>query len=232
MHAKSHGLITDANDLPGYASRVVGCGTLIATNGSFSGSASVIGCGSASGYGTLDGSGTVYPAALGGMIGITSSGRIIGSGAVIGCGTIVRTSLLRPEIIALTDPQIGTGTFAATGPYTTTIYQTIAPNQDTVEVYVSYCPTSDNRMPRIAGNLTSSAVSHYPTASNLTSDTSNGTTLDNPLCNICPNDSGTCCPPETTCGTQGHCPWGALMGAGYVLGGFNVVAAKNSSFSS
>jgi hypothetical protein len=76
----------------GSATKVVGCGTIYATSGSFSGSATIIGCGSASGYGTLDGSGTVYPAALGGMVGITSSGRITGSGSVIGCGTIVGTS--------------------------------------------------------------------------------------------------------------------------------------------
>jgi hypothetical protein len=75
--------------ITGHATKVVGCGTLIATSGSFTGSATIIGCGSASGYATLDGTGTVYPAALGGMIGITSSGIVTGSGSVIGCGTIV-----------------------------------------------------------------------------------------------------------------------------------------------
>ena len=235
-YIKCYVLVMDA-DLTGSATKVVGCGTLYATSGSFSGSATIIGCGSASGYATLSGSGVVYPAALGGMIGITSSDVVTGSGSVIGCGTIVRAHMSRRKVSVLTHSQIGSGTFTATGPYTTTIYQTLAPNQGTVEVYVSYCPTDGNEMPRIAGNLTSPAtVSYYPLALNSTLDSSNSTTLnntfDNPLCHICPSDSGTCCPLSSKCGADDHCPWGALMGAGYVLAGINVVAAKNSSGSS
>lgn len=136
--------------------------------------------------------------------------------------------------MALTLSQIGTGTFTATGPYTTTIYQTVAPNKGTIEVYVSYCPANEEGIPRIAGNLTSPAtVSYSPTASNSSSGSDNETTLDdglsNPLCNVCENDSGTCCPPSSTCGADRHCPWNALVGSGYVLGGLNVVAVKNSS---
>jgi hypothetical protein len=136
--------------------------------------------------------------------------------------------------VALTSLQIGTGTFTANGPYTTTSYMTVAPNQGTVEVYVSYCPTNENGIPRIAGNLSSPAtVSYYPIASNSSLASSNAATLDdrldNPLCHICDNDSGTCCPLGSTCGADGHCPWKALVNAGYVLSGLNVVAAKNGS---
>lgn len=130
--------------------------------------------------------------------------------------------------------QIGTGTFTATGPYTTTSYLTVAPNQGTVEVYISYCPTLGDGIPRIAGNLSSPAtVSYYPIALNSSSIDSNTTMLDdrldNPLCHICNNDSGTCCPLTSNCGADGHCPWNALMGSGYVLGGLNVVAMQNST---
>lgn len=207
---------------------------MYATIGSFSGSATIVGCGSASGYATLNGSGTVYPAALGGMIGITSSGIVTGSGSVIGCGTIVGISTPRGGIVELTLLQIGTGTFTANGPYTTTSYVTAAPNQGAVEVYMSYCPTNENGIPRIAGSFSSPAiVSYYPLATNSLSDSSNTTTpddrLDNPLCHICDNDSGTCCPLGSTCAADGHCPWNALVGAGYVLSGLNVVAVRNGS---
>lgn len=141
---------------------------------------------------------------------------------------------IKAGIVTLKSLQIGTGTFTANGPYTTTSYMTVAPNQGTVEVYVSYCPTNENGIPRIAGNLSSPAtVSYYPIAGNSSLTSSNETTLDdrldNPLCHVCNNDSGTCCPLGSTCGADGHCPWVALVGAGYVLSGLNVVAAKNGS---
>jgi hypothetical protein len=137
--------------------------------------------------------------------------------------------------VALTISQIGTGTFTATGPYTKTL--SLAPAQATVEVFVSYCPTNDNGLARPAGNLTSPAVVfYYPVPSNSTLGDSNSTaiddTLDNPLCHICPNDSGICCPLGSTCGGDGHCPYEALIGSGYILQGYNVVAAKNISSNS
>jgi hypothetical protein len=97
---------------------------------------------------------------------------------------------------------------------------------------VSYCATTDNGLPRFAGNLSSTAVvSYHPIASNSTSNSSNVTIaddrLDNAICHLCDNDSGICCPPGSSCGADGHCPWKALVGSGYVLSGLNVVAAKN-----
>ena len=57
------------------------------------------------GYGsaTVIGSGTVYPAALGGLIGFTSSGTVEGRGSVVGCGTIV-SLLCRPSMPLLSCP--------------------------------------------------------------------------------------------------------------------------------
>jgi len=81
--------VVSSGTASGYAAKVVGCGTLIATGGSFSGSGTITGCGVGSGTATMTGAGTVWPAVLGGLIPIVSSGIVTGSGRVEGCGTIV-----------------------------------------------------------------------------------------------------------------------------------------------
>jgi len=48
--------------------------------------------GSGFGTATITGSGTVWPAALGGLISFVSSGTVTGSGRVEGCGTMVCSS--------------------------------------------------------------------------------------------------------------------------------------------
>lgn len=63
----------------------------------------------------------------------------------------------------------------------------------------------------------------------LNNSTASNSTQKNPLCHICPNDSGICCPLFTDCGSDGHCPYQALLGAGYVKFGVNIVEMANSS---
>lgn len=59
--------------------------------------------------------------------------------------------------------------------------------------------------------------------------TNSSSALTNPLCQLCPNDSGICCPLFAACGVDGHCPHTALVGAGYILHGMNIVDMGNSS---
>ena len=41
------------------------------------------------------------------------------------------------------------------------------------------------------------------------------------LCNTCSNDAALCCP--VACGPDGHCPRGAVLNAGFTIGGENIV---------
>lgn len=178
------------------------------------------------GYGTatLTGSGTVYPAIGGGLISFVSSGIVSGSGSVVGCGTLV-----------------GSGTFTATGPYTTAASS--SPTK-TVEIYVSYCPTSGVAgygMP-LLGNISAQAGTVQPyrfantstNSSNSTLRTTNNATANSTIdadypCRQCPNSAGICCPRTTICDSAGKCPWKALIDNGYIKYGLNMVEARNLS---
>lgn len=60
-------------------------------------------------------------------------------------------------------------------------------------------------------------------------NSTNSSMVGNPLCHVCPQDSGICCPLYTDCGADGHCPWTALVACGYARFGFNLVDVRNSS---
>lgn len=197
---------------------------MIATTGVFTGTAEIDGCGEGKGCATLVGSGTVWPTGFMDLISFVSSGTITGCGRVKGCGYLT-----------------GTGTFTVTEAFTGTVTPT-----PTVNVYVSYCPPEAGRgsgynpLLRLAGNFSGdgSRYAQYGsrpnpmgTSGNYTqlNVTGNATTRGNPMCRVCPEDSGICCPPFTDCGADGHCPWHALEGSGYARFGANIVGVKNSS---
>ena len=197
---------------------------MIATTGKFTGTAEISGCGEGSGSATMIGSGTVWPAGFMDMVSFVSSGTVTGSGRVKGCGYLT-----------------GTGVFTISEPFTTTVTPGATP---TVNVYVSYCPPEAggagagyNPLLRLASNFTDGAaynkyaLSPVLAGGNYTqlNTTGNGTSLDNPLCHVCPEDSGICCPLATDCGSDGHCPWTALQNCGYARFGFNLVDVHNSS---
>lgn len=238
--------VTSSGTVSGCAPTVIGCGTMLATTGTFSGTAELTACGEGSGYATMIGSGTVWPAGFMDMLSFVSSGTVTGSGRVKGCGYLT-----------------GTGTFTVTEPFTTTSTPGLAP---TVNVYVSYCPPEAgglNGIMRLSGNgsayavspalidadrdsavknnVSAAAAAAYPYATdallagarNYTSGnfTGGNDTASSSLCRVCPEDSGICCPPYTDCGSDGHCPWSALVGCGYARFGVNLVDVRNSSTS-
>lgn len=91
--------------------------------------------------------------------------------------------------------------------------------------------SSDSEAPRYAlsglsathANLTGPFALLNTTSTNSTNGTAG------PLCAICPQDSGICCPPTSRCGGDGHCPWHALEACGYARFGVNIVDVRNSS---
>lgn len=193
---------------------------MIATTGIFTGTAEIDGCGEGRGCATMIGSGTVWPTGFLDLLSFVSSGTVTGCGRVRGCGFLT-----------------GTGTFTLSEPYTSTITPT-----PTVNVYVSYCPPEAGRgggynpLLRLAGNFSGDGSRYYQSSSNLAGGnytrlniTDNGTALDSATCRVCPEDSGICCPPYSDCGSDGHCPWTALEGSGYVRFGVNLVDCRNSS---
>ena len=42
--------------------------------------------------------------------------------------------------------------------------------------------------------------------------------MNSPLCNVCSNDIGICCPPGIVCGSDGKCPPTAVANAGFTVG--------------
>ncbi|KAJ9622143.1 hypothetical protein H2204_011650 [Knufia peltigerae] len=212
-------------DINRSASSVVGCGYIIATTGTFIGSAIITGCGYGSGSGTLTGTGTIWPAQGMGMVSVVSSGIISGSGSFRGCGTLT-----------------GSGVFTATEGYTTTILAPVTttsaasarPTQ-TVSVFVSYCVADSNSQ---QGNI---IVNIFGNNNTLVSPilASNGTDLvsisnlgsaENALCNVCPNSVGICCPPGVTCDEDdGKCPQHAVEMAGNTINGYLIPQVMNSS---
>ncbi|OQV09420.1 hypothetical protein CLAIMM_13545 isoform 2 [Cladophialophora immunda] len=228
--------IVTSGTASGYANNVSGCGTIIATSGTFTGSAEITGCGSGSGTGTLTGTGTVWPAYGGGLISLVTSGTVSGTGNFSGCGILT-----------------GSGTFVATTGSPVVISPSTTPTPTsrltkTVSVYLSYCPDpmGVNDMLRLAGgsgggvssNMTSSSPSGaYPNStapysslhSNSTLSTGNSTG-PNPLCQTCPNSVGICCPPTVHCSADdGKCPLYALENSGNTINGYLIAQVMNSS---
>ena len=172
------------------------------------------------------GAGTVWPAIVGGLISIVSSGTITGSGSVVGCGTL-----------------IGSGVFTATAPFSVSVPATSTPTK-TVEVYVSYCPTTmpGYGMPRIGSNFTldinGTSNAPYPlmnsTLLNSTYPTLNATNYTAPTndvipaCKQCPN-TALCCAPDAVCDGEGKCPQWAIEAMGYWRFDLNQVTQRNKS---
>ncbi|KIW62804.1 hypothetical protein PV04_10935 [Phialophora macrospora] len=220
----------------GYATSVSGCGTIIATTGSFSGSASITGCGFGSGTGTLTGMGTVWPWYGGGLLSFVSSGTVAGAGSFAGCGTIT-----------------GSGYFSATAgsPVLVTPSSTARPTR-TVSVYLSYCPASTagagaDSIFRLASSSNTTDLispvkldlngtsplgytSPYPNWNSNSTSASNSTINPNPLCQVCPNSVGVCCPPTVSCSADdGKCPLLALENSGNTINGYLIQQVLNSS---
>lgn len=216
---------------------------MLATTGIFTGSATLTACGEGTGTATMIGSGTVWPAGFMDMISFVSSGTVTGTGRVKGCGILT-----------------GSGTFTISEPYTTTVTPSATPTVNIYISYCPPDPLKQNQLLRIASNLTSTSPANggidgngsasYPDlsaqnrytqdallnvngSSNYTqlNTTNSNSTLTNPLCHICPQDSGICCPLFTDCGADGHCPWTALEACGYARFGVNLVDMRNSSSS-
>ncbi|EXJ69371.1 uncharacterized protein A1O5_07407 [Cladophialophora psammophila CBS 110553] len=221
--------IVTSGTASGSASNVSGCGTIIATNGTFTGSAEITGCGSGSGTGTLTGTGTVWPAYGGGHISFVTSGTVSGNGNFSGCGTLT-----------------GSGTFVATTGSPVVITPTTTPTPTsrpirTVSVYLSYCPESTmgiNDILRLASgsNVTSlsgpilNMTSSSSTSTNSTVLPASNSTVSNPLCQTCPNSVGICCPPTVHCSADdGKCPLYALENSGNTINGYLIAQVMNSS---
>ena len=61
------------------------------------------------------------------------------------------------------------------------------------------------------------------------SSTSSNTTV-NPLCQVCPNSVGVCCPPTVTCDdSDGKCPIWALENGGNTINGYLIQQVVNST---
>ncbi|ETI20579.1 hypothetical protein G647_08617 [Cladophialophora carrionii CBS 160.54] len=214
----------------GYATSVSGCGTIVATTGSFSGIASITGCGFGYGTGTLTGMGTVWPWYGGGLLSFVSSGTVAGAGSFVGCGTIT-----------------GSGYFSATAgsPVLVTPSSTARPTR-TISIYLSYCPdptagAGADSMFRLASSYNttqgiSPAIPSLNDTSPYTNSNANSTfalnsTIDtNPLCQVCPNSVGVCCPPTVSCSADdGKCPLFALENSGNMINGYLIQQVVNSS---
>ncbi|OAP54841.1 hypothetical protein AYL99_11289 [Fonsecaea erecta] len=230
--------IVTSGTASGFASNVYGCGTIIATSGTFTGSAEITGCGSGSGTGTLTGTGTVWPAYGGGLISLVTSGTVSGSGNFSGCGILT-----------------GSGTFMATtgspvviSPSTTPTPTTTSRPIKTVSVYLSYCPDpmgandilrlagdsnkTSSSMPNGAAQIASKTNSLYSSSSSNSNTTlpANNSTDTNPLCQTCPNSVGVCCPPTVRCAADdGKCPLYALENSGNTINGYLIAQVMNSS---
>ncbi|KAK5304993.1 hypothetical protein LTR99_004059 [Exophiala xenobiotica] len=238
--------------IAGSVSSVVGCGYIIATTGTFIGSAVITGCGYGSDSGTLTGTGTIWPAAGYGMMSIVSSGIVSGSGSFRGCGTLT-----------------GSGVFTATAGYTTTILAPATTTSfaggratKTVSVFVSYCATDlpgnaggggseGDVINNIFGN-NNTLISPVLAGANGTDNGADGGggggggggeinanqtmsvhgSPDNALCNTCPNSVGICCPPTVECEDDddgGKCPVAALEMSGNTINGYLIAQVMNST---
>lgn len=140
--------------------------------------------------------------------------------------------------------QTGSGSFTATDGPTITITPTTTRTRSTttIEVYVSYCPD-----PALAGGLmnlgmnfsTSDGGTYHGgngqtlnlTDPALTVSSTNGTSSDdNPLCNVCSNSVGICCPPTVSCeNDSGKCPEMALRLSGNTINGYLIAEVMNST---
>ncbi|EXJ54332.1 hypothetical protein A1O7_09670 [Cladophialophora yegresii CBS 114405] len=178
--------------------------------------------------------GTVWPWYGGGLLSFVSSGTVAGAGSFAGCGTIT-----------------GSGYFSATAgsPVLVTPTSTARPTR-TISVYLSYCPdptagagTGADAIFRLASssNTTqgiSPAISNrngtlspgYTSPYTNSTAASNSTTNLNPLCQVCPESVGVCCPPTVSCSADdGKCPLFALENSGNLINGYLIQQVVNST---
>lgn len=189
------------------------------------------------------GSGTVWPAGFMDMISFVSSGTVTGSGRVKGCGVLIGSGTF-----TVSEPLTTTVTPSPTP--TLNVYISYCPPDPMGQNplmrlagnFSSTSPTSPKIVEAVGIDGNGSAA--YPGVStqnrylqdallngsgNFTYLNGTNSSLANPLCHICPEDSGICCPLYTDCGADGHCPWTALEGSGYARFGVNLVDVRNSS---
>jgi hypothetical protein len=110
---------------------------------------------------------------------------------------------------------IGTGTASTMGmAFPLSATSPIA--RTTINVYVNDCGPSG--LPRFASNGSVSLDPATRPSAPLEGPTGN------PLCHVCTLDAAICCPWTVHCGSDGHCPWSAMLGAGYIVAGAKVAS--------
>jgi hypothetical protein len=119
--------------------------------------------------------------------------------------------------------------------------QTASSSQTTIEVYVSYCPTTlpAGALPRLGSNFSSpeylvdaalqNGTDLNSTLSGLSSTNSTQPDDGIPLCKVCPESAGVCCPLDVECDHLKKCPWEAMKGMGCVTHGDFLVNGRNLS---
>lgn len=206
---------------------------------------------------TMIGSGTVYPAGFTPEISFVSSGTVTGSGRVVGCGTLMGSGVFTltgpptnlPTVTArktvnvyvsyCPDDNLNGGNLARIVQYaaggnvsteTSNGHGKNLPNTGfDAEAESGLSSGSSTQSLNSSGGYLLDPVFANATTIGPNNSISNNNTQKNPLCHICPNDSGICCPLFTDCGVDGHCPYQALLGAGYLRFGMNIVDMANSS---
>lgn len=190
-----------------------GYGTVIGS-GTANGTGTFIGSATAVGSGTIIGTGTVL---VGGSIAVVSSGTITGSGTVIGVGTVYGVGRFVGSGTFVGSP----GTFSGSGTVSTMgigfpLSTTKPVGGTTINVYVNDC--GPNGLPRLSSN--GSMILDLATTLTMQLDDAS----ENPLCHVCKLDAAICCPWTVKCGDDGHCPWSAMLGAGYIVAGTKVAS--------
>lgn len=189
-----------------------GYGTVIGS-GTANGTGTFIGSATAIGSGTIIGIGTVL---VDGSIPVVTSGTVTGVGTVIGVGTIYGAGSFVGSGTFVGSP----GTFVGTGTASTLgvgfPLSTKPAGGTTINIYVNDCGPSS--LPQFASNG-SMALDPAANLTMLLDDT-----LATPLCHICELDAAICCPWTVQCGGDGHCPWSAMQGAGYIVAGVKVAS--------
>jgi hypothetical protein len=108
----------------------------------------------------------------------------------------------------------------------------------TVSVYLSYCADTTgnagggNYRLDLDGDANSTQVASLHLNNTLPDSPSSrsNSTLGSPLCQVCPESVGVCCPPTVSCSTaDGKCPLYALENGGNMINGYLIQQVTNST---